>query len=79
MVSLNASGRTDLYPYYLTCKTCGWEEWLEEKEWLRKALDHMEASTWKHKRTVNIGGTVWTWGGTNLSNVARYFKNLIVS
>ena len=43
------------------------------------ALDHMEASTWKHNRTVNIGGTVWTWGGTNLSNVARYFKNLIVS
>ena len=72
-------GRTNLYPYYLTCKTCGWEEWLEEKDWLSKSVVHMEASTWNHKRTVTLGGTVWKWGGTNLSTVVRYFRNLIVS
>ena len=29
--------------YYLTCKTCGWEEWVLEPQWLRKSLDHMDA------------------------------------
>ena len=79
MVSFNNSGRTELYPYYMTCKTCGWEQWLEEKDWLSKSLDHMEASTWKHNRTVNIGETVFTWGGNSISSVARYFRNLMVS
>ena len=48
---------TDLLPYYLTCKTCGWEEFIEEFQWFQKCLDHMEGSTWNHKRTINIGST----------------------
>ena len=64
--------------YYLTCKTCGWEEWVEEPLWLRKAVDHMDASVWKHNRTINIGSTVWEWGGTMGSTIIRNFRNLLV-
>ena len=64
--------------YYLTCKTCGWEEWVLEPQWLRKSLDHMDASTWKHQRTIQIGSTVREWGGTLGSTVIRKFRNLMV-
>ena len=68
-----------LLPYYLTCKTCGWEEWVEEPQWLQKSLDHMEASTWKHKRTVSIGEREWKWGGRGSSTVVKQFRNLTVT
>ena len=67
-----------LLPYYLTCKTFEWKEWVEEPQWLQKSLDHMEASTWKHKRTVNIGGRDIRWGGTGSSTVVKLFRNLTV-
>lgn len=70
--------RTDLLPYYLTCKTCGWEEWIEEYQWLQKCLDHMEASTWNHKRTINIGGTSYRRADKGSKSVVKYFRNLTV-
>jgi len=71
--------RTNLLPYYLTCRTCGWEEWVEEPSWLQHSVDHMEASTWKHSRVVGIGSTVIVWGGTGISTGIRKFRNLFIS
>lgn len=70
---------TDLLPYYLTCKTCGWEEWLEEFQWLQKSLDHMEASTWNHQRTINIGSIIREWGGKGSSTVVKLYRTLTVT
>ena len=53
---MNAS-RTDLLPYYLICKTCSWEEWVKESEWLQKTKEHINLSTEPHNGIITFGST----------------------
>ena len=52
------SSSTDLLPYYLICKTCKWEEWVEEPNWLTKCLDHIKLSTNRHTSIITFGDSI---------------------
>ena len=49
---------TDLLPYYLICKTCNWEEWVAEPDWLKRCLDHINLSTEAHASIITFGDTI---------------------
>jgi hypothetical protein len=52
------ASRTDLLPYYLICKTCSWEEWVKEYEWLQKTKEHINLSTEPHNWIITFGSTI---------------------
>jgi len=69
--------RTDLLPYYMTCISCDWEEWVEEPSWLKASLKHMEVSKEEHTRTVQQKETVLVWEGKE--HEGRKYRNLSIS
>jgi hypothetical protein len=52
------ASRTDLLPYYLICKACSWEAWVEESDWLKTCSDHIELSTTSHNSIITFGSTI---------------------
>ena len=70
--------RTDLLPYYITCKVCTWKgEWVEEPKWLERVLKHLEGSKKEHTRTVNQNSRVLVWKGKKYEG--RKYRNLSIS
>ena len=76
-MALLGTKRTNLLPYYMTCTTCGWEEWVEESAWLKAAVSHMEVSKEEHTRTIQQKDTVLVWEGKE--HEGRKYKNLSIS
>jgi|TARA_R110000765_G_scaffold138715_1_gene238739 hypothetical protein len=69
--------RTNLLPYYLSCTTCKQEEWVEESNWLKATVKHMEGSKEEHTRTVQQKEAVLVWEGKE--HEGRKYRNLSIS